>query len=329
MPCLYLDQHGGYLGTSGNQLILKRPSGEKVGYPLHQIERVVISGQIHLSAAAIAQLLKHGIPTVFCGSQGHLRGQLGPMCGGQVRRRARQYALLGDGQASLGLARSLVLAKLRNQQRVLANWRRPDNRLAALAQAAGQCAGMERLRGLEGAGARCFFQGLAARLQDTGFEFPGRLYHPCPDPVNSLLSFGYALLSGELAVAAESRGMDRYAGVYHVPDGSQPALLLDLMEPMRPLVDRLVVRLLRRKLWNAGDFEQTPAGCRLKEGRRGQFLKAWEDLMQTAIHWRGEHTRYRRLMDLQVAEYVRFLDGETEHPAWWLMDREQDGEAQA
>ena len=323
MSCLYLDQHGSHLGISGGQLTLKRLDGEERGYPLHQVERVVISGQVHLSAAAVGQLLYHGIPTLFCTSQGYLRGQLMPMNGGQVRRRARQYALFNDEQTAFLLARSLVIAKLRNQQRVLVNWRCADKRLVKLAAHASRCDNMDRLRGFEGTAARLFFQALAARLADTGFSFTGRAYHPAPDPVNSLLSFGYMLLVGELAVSTESHGLDRYAGVYHVADGGQPSLLLDLMEPLRPLVDRLVVKLLRDGVWNADDFQHTGEECRLRDGRRGCFLGAWESLMQAQIHWRGEQTSYRRLIDLQVVEYIHVLEGKIDTPDWWTLDRDQ------
>lgn len=178
MPCLYLDQHGSRLGVSGNQLTLKSLDGEERGYPLHQVERVVISGQVHLSAAAVGQLLYHGIPTLFCTSHGYLRGQLMPMNGGQVQRRARQYALLTDEETALLLARSLVTAKLRNQQRVLANWRCADNRLVKLSTDASRCGNMDSLRGLEGTAARLFYQSLATRLADTGFSFTGRAHHP-------------------------------------------------------------------------------------------------------------------------------------------------------
>ena len=130
-------------------------------------------------------------------------------------------------------------------------------------------------------------------------------------------------LVGELAVSTESHGLDRYAGIYHVADGGQPSLLLDLMEPLRPLVDRLIVKLLRNGVWNVDDFQYTSEGCRLRDGRRGCFLNAWEGLMQAQIHWRGEQTSYRRLIDLQVIEYVHFLDGKIEAPDWWLLDRDQ------
>ncbi|HEY4720616.1 MAG TPA: CRISPR-associated endonuclease Cas1 [Anaerolineae bacterium] len=36
------------------------------------------------------------------------------------------------------------------------------------------------------------------------------MYHPSPDPINALLSFGYALLQKDVTAAAQLVGLDPY-----------------------------------------------------------------------------------------------------------------------
>jgi CRISPR-associated protein Cas1 len=50
------------------------------------------------------------------------------------------------------------------------------------------------------------------------FDFDGRNRRPPRDPVNALLSLGYALLSKDLTIALQAVGFDPYLGSIISPD---------------------------------------------------------------------------------------------------------------
>jgi CRISPR/Cas system-associated endonuclease Cas1 len=102
-------------------------------------------------------------------------------------------------------------------------------------------------------------------------------------------------------------GLDPYAGVLHAADGHQPACGLDIMEPLRCLADRLVLRLAHHALTPA-DFTCGDAGCYLADGRRGVFYGAWEALLAERVLWHGVHQEYRRIIHAQVSAYAAHLD---------------------
>lgn len=63
--------------------------------------------------------------------------------------------------------------------------------------------------------------------------------------VNSLLNYGYAVLRAIVSRAICGSGLHPTLGVHHANQGNAFALADDLMEPYRPLVDRMVLNLMR------------------------------------------------------------------------------------
>ena len=84
------------------------------------------------------------------------------------------------------------------------------------------------------------------------------------NPANALLNYLYALLEGEATLAARIVGLDPGLGVLHADQLNRDSLSADLMEPVRPLVDRYVLRLLAERSFAADDFYETRQGvCRV------------------------------------------------------------------
>ena len=79
-----------------------------------------------------------------------------------------------------------------------------------------------------------------------------------------MLNYGYAVLYANLKVQIISEGYDPKIGLAHATEKYRDALVLDRMEPLRPVVDREILRLALSNTLNAGDFTITREGfCRL------------------------------------------------------------------
>ncbi len=63
------------------------------------------------------------------------------------------------------------------------------------------------------------------------------------DVINALLNYGYTVLSGEIAKFVNGLGLDPYFGFYHKMRTSFQALIYDLIEPYRFLVDYSVFKI--------------------------------------------------------------------------------------
>jgi hypothetical protein len=116
------------------------------------------------------------------------------------------------------------------------------------------------------------------------------------NPANALLSYLYALLEGEATLAARAVGLDPGLGVLHADQPNRDSLSADLMEPVRPLVDRYVLELLTRRTLAANDFFETRQGvCRV-----GPALA--RELALTLPRWRVAVGRIAELVAAELAD---------------------------
>src|SRR5256886_17390611 len=69
---------------------------------------------------------------------------------------------------------------------------------------------LETILGMEGAGSAAYFSCFGKLIANPEkWPFVGRIKRPPTDPVNSLLSFGYSLLTNQVASAVQLVGLDR------------------------------------------------------------------------------------------------------------------------
>jgi len=61
-------------------------------------------------------------------------------------------------------------------------------------------------------------------------------------PVNAMLNYGYAVLESQARIATIAQGLDPAIGYLHTFRPGRVSLVYELMEPLRPQVDRLLLR---------------------------------------------------------------------------------------
>lgn len=77
---------------------------------------------------------------------------------------------------------------------------------------------------------------------------------------NALLNYGYRLAEIEATIAAFAMGLDPAVGLLHADGPSRSSLALDLLEPVRGLVETVVISLCRNHTWRKVDFHERPNG---------------------------------------------------------------------
>ena len=83
-------------------------------------------------------------------------------------------------------------------------------------------------------------------------------------PVNAMLNYAYAVKLAQLQIQAIADGYDPTIGIMHNGRRGNPALILDLIEPQRPLVEAVILKLVRERRFSGADFIlRTDGVCRL------------------------------------------------------------------
>lgn len=275
------------LRLDGERLLLLR-QGQRIGaVPLHELSHVVLQGAVTLTGAVRTALLERGVEVTLLSNHGQYLGSTSSATSRNVFLMLAQVACWNDPARRLGVARVLVSSKIEGQRRLLlqhvknrgsAGCRRAAEALEHLARQVPNAEDEEVLRGLEGSAAAAYF-GVFGEMLSPPWVFPGRVRRPPTDPVNALLSYGYALLTGRMALLLQARSFDLRVGLFHGLRYGRVSLALDLIEEFRaPLVDRFVLKLLNRQQVGPHGFERDEAtgGIRLALASRRLFLAAWE-----------------------------------------------------
>ena len=141
------------------------------------------------------------------------------------------------------------------------------------------CADLASLRGLEGVAAREYFQALTEVLPKS-LGFHGRNRRPPKDPFNAVLSLGYTLLQAEASIALYGAGLDPYVGFYHALEYGRESLSCDVVEALRPEVDRFHPMFSRTNV---------ASGRLFHTGRR--FLPSWQSRPRAFLSGLGSFRR--------------------------------------
>lgn len=291
---LYIQEQGALVGKSGETLTISMGANEIQRFRLMDVSQLVLCGNIGITPQALHILAEAGIPAVHL-SRGHWFYAI--THGHGLRNaydRAAQFAAAADSGRCLAFAKAIVEAKCRNQRTFLRrNTENPEinptlERMTRLFERIAEQTEIEELLGIEGAVSAAYFAPWALMIKERalaeGFAFTQRNRRPPRDPVNAMLSFGYAMLSKECAVALMAEGLDPWWGLYHRPRHGRPALALDLMEEFRPLiVDSAVLSAINTGMVNAPDFEIAHSGCAMKPRARKALIQAYETRLDQLI----------------------------------------------
>jgi CRISPR/Cas system-associated endonuclease Cas1 len=113
---LVLDEYGAFLGKHSERLVVSKGGKTVQQIPLLYLESVTISGSgISLSADAVEECSKHGIPIYFLSERGHPYASLySAGLTGTITTRREQLAAFKDSRG-VRLSFSLISGKMQNQ----------------------------------------------------------------------------------------------------------------------------------------------------------------------------------------------------------------------
>lgn len=321
---LYVQEPGSVVRLARGRIEVLRERELVHSMRMVDVLEVALLGGASISGPALRELVSAGVPVTHFTFGGRFQAMTVGFETNNVDLRIAQFRTADDADASLELARSFVSAKIRNA-RVLLRRNGGDasseavGELMRLARRATRSPAVESLLGIEGAAAREYYRALAGLLRGRagrdgiGFDFERRSRRPPRDRANAALSFLYALLTKECALAARRVGFDPLLGFYHRPRFGRPALALDLMEELRPLIaDSVLLTLVNGGRLSVGDFDERAGAVTLTASGRRAVIAAFEQRMTTElIHPTfGYRVAYRRAIELQARMLAAVLLGD-------------------
>jgi len=256
--------YGASISLKVNRICLKNGAdpftgeAEKEEWFVTQIpyERIVIAGKGYVSTDAIQLLTDHNINVILVDSFGNLVCNMSRVMVSDTGTKYRigQYDTFRNPEKVLYLQKQSLHSKLESQIRFLKLLEKEelDLFIAGLRQYKERIDPQKDKRDLlrieAGAGQLYFRHYTSLFSPKYGFNSrngggirTGNRY--ASDVINALLNYGYSILAAEIAKFVHGCGLDPYYGFFHKMDTSFQALVYDLIEPFRWLVEYAVYKL--------------------------------------------------------------------------------------
>jgi len=325
---VYVQEQGAVVAKNGEELEVR--SGQNVisKVRLMEISMVALFGNVQVTAQALHELCKREIPICYFSFGGWFYGITYSHIHKNIELRRRQYYIANEKNQSLSLAKRFVVGKIKNCRTML---RRncpnvPEaalEELSKLADLAFESKDMDALLGVEGAASSVYFAHFGEMLKSADefkFDFHFRNRRPPKDPVNALLSYAYAMLTGIMTVTLMAVGFDPYLGFYHQPRYGRPSLALDLIEEFRPLIaDSVVLSVINNDELKSDDFICRAGSTAIKPESKKVVIRAFERRLDSLVTHPvfGYSISYRRVLEVQARLLGRYLTGEIkEYPVF-------------
>jgi CRISP-associated protein Cas1 len=148
------------------------------------------------------------------------------------------------------------------------------------------------------------------------YKFEKRTKQPPKNELNALISFGNMLCYSVCLRSIKKTQLDSTISFLHEPGVRRHSLSLDIAEIFKPLyVDRIIFKLINKKMINDDHFIRTDEYCFLNDSGKKLFITEWEEKLKTSI--RNENLNrdvsYRELIDLECYKLLKFINEDIEY----------------
>lgn len=224
-----------YLCLRDNQLVVKKKDGEPKTVPVEDVGFIILdSPQVTISCALLSFLTKNNCAVISCDSKHLPSGLFLPLAGNSLQSERFRHQI----EASLPLKKQLwqqtVQQKILNQASVLQLRRKCPVKILF------SCAGNVRsgdADNREAVAAAYYWKQLFPLLESFTRDRFGV-------PPNNIFNYGYAILRGVVARSLVASGLLPTFGIHHSNRYNAYCLADDIMDPYRPIVDKLIIEKL-------------------------------------------------------------------------------------
>jgi len=265
-PWLSVSGFGSHIKSTQKKLIIqKKKSVEE--FPLDSVKNLLIIGGHTISSSTISNLVKNGTFITFFEPDGNPIGIIRPFgdkSGTEIHRLQQtipryRYAI-AVAQAAIK-SRLFAIERLQETQHSPLFYEGEQQFLHSSEEELQYLIKLDEIRRLHRLTTDMYYE-IMSRGIPPDFGYRRRTIRPQLDPVNAMLSFGYAMLFGNCCVSLIGARLDPDSGLMHEGKG---CLVQDLIEPLKAdMIDQVVFQVARETL-GFSDFEQTPGRCILSD----------------------------------------------------------------
>ena len=287
----------------------------KRSLPVEQVDTIFVFTEMMISTKVLELLSKHEIIVHFFNYYGFYNGSFYPK-----EHNVSGYVLIEqvralDSEKKQYIAIEFINSSIANIKRNLVYY---SNRgadveknliyLNALQSKIKETTSVEELMGFEGAARKVYYEAWSEILNE--YDLPRRIRRPPTDIVNVLISFLNTLLYTTCLGEIYKTHLNPTISFLHKPGRKKFSLCLDISEVFKPLlVDRLIFKLLNKRMINEKSFSTEGEILILKESGIKTILKAYdEEINRTIFHTKLKRKiSYKSLIKLECYKIIKYI----------------------
>lgn len=169
---------------------------------------------------------------------------------------------------------------------------------------------IDSLMGIEGNIRKVYYEAFNLIVKD--FPMEGRTMQPPRSELNALISFGNMLCYSQCLRAIHQTQLNPVISYLHTPGERRYSLSLDMAEIFKPLlVDRVIFKVLNKRIISGKSFEKRLNGILLNENGRKAFISAFEERLTETFKHRSlnREVSYKHLIKLECYKLQKHLLG--------------------
>lgn len=297
--------------------------------PIENVDQIYAFGSLTANSALFNFLGKSEVPVHFFDYYENYTGSFMPkdylLSGKVLIAQARAF---DNKNKRLDIAKRILTGAVHN---IIKNLKYYENRgrdlqpivdiISGYSKNFDKASSIQELMGLEGNIRKAYYEGFELIVND--FSMSGRSMRPPRNEVNALISFGNMICYSECLRAIYQTQLNPIISFLHEPGERRYSLCLDISEIFKPIiVDRVIFKVLNKKMLNESDFEKSMNRVILNEKGKKIFVKAIENKMLETIAHRtlNKSVSYKGLIKLECYKLIKhILDIEEYKPLkmWW------------
>ena len=280
-PWISVCGFGAHIKSTQKKLIIQKKNFIDE-YNLDSIKNLLIVGGHTISSSTIVNLIKNGAYISFFEPDGNPVGTIRPFGDNNDTEIHKIQQAIPRHRYAIALAQAAIKSRLiaiervQEKQSISLFYEGEQQLLHKSQQELEFLIKLDEIRRLHRLTSDMYYE-IMSRNTPPDFGFRRRTIRPQSDPINAMLSFGYAMLFGNCCVSVIGARLDPDSGLMHDGKG---CLIQDLIEPLKAeMIDSIVFQVARESL-TLSDFEQTPTRCMLSD----ELVKKMIGLFHTSIN---------------------------------------------
>lgn len=310
----YLTRNG-TVEREGNTLFFKG-DGAKQPIPVLNISDIIITAKVSLSSWALDYLAKLNICVHFLKESGVYMSSLIPSGKNEIGNLTLKQAMLYSDPER----RNKVAAEMVNSIKsgILRNLRYYNEKLdlqkeiGRIASYQIGTASIQAIMGVEGNIWSTYYSVFPKIYR--GYDQFKREFHPPKDPLNSLISFGNAVLYSTTLSKIMTTGLNPSISFLHEPSDRSFSLALDIADMFKPMiVERIISTLVNNNMTDESCFREEKGGIYLTEKGKKLFLEQYSQKMNTTVKHNNIYISYGGLIRGECIKLIKHIQGEQEY----------------